>query len=302
MKAGLDVGASVRQRLLNRARNEGRAFQEVLQYFAMERFLYRLASSPHADRFILKGALLLTAWKAPLSRPTMDIDFAGKSSNRLEHVRQIVADVCGTAVANDGVVFAADAIEVSRIKEDAQYEGVRVRFHAVIARARVPMQLDIGFDDVITPAPVPLEYPVLLDFPAPTLHAYPKETVVAEKLEALTTLGLLNSRMKDYYDLVLLSRLYAFDGKVLANAVAATFGHRGTAIEAEPAGLTAAFYRDPAKVTQWRAFLKRSHLTDTAASLEETVRDLRTFAMPVLASAVSGFAKVWPPGGPWADR
>lgn len=301
MKAGVDAGASVRQRLLNRSRSEGRAFQELLQYFAMERFLYRLASSPYADRFILKGALLLAAWKAPLSRPTMDIDFAGKTSNALEHVRQMVADVCAIAVPNDGVVFAADAIQASRITEDAQYEGVRVRFHASIGGARVPMQLDIGFDDVITPAPVRLEYPGLLEFPSATLHAYPKETVIAEKLEAMTTLGLLNSRMKDYYDLALLSRLYAFDGKVLAEAVAATFAHRGTPVEAEPVGLTPAFYEETVKVTQWRAFLKRSRLTvDETGDLGEVVRQLRAFAMPVLAAAGAGrFAGRWQSGGPW---
>jgi predicted nucleotidyltransferase component of viral defense system len=251
----------------------------------MERFLYRLANSPYADRFILKGALLMTAWKAPMSRPTMDIDFAGRTGNALDHVRQMVADVCATAVPSDGVVFAANAIEASRIKEDAQYEGVRVRFHAVISGARVPMQLDIGFDDVITPGPVRLAYPALLEFPSATLQAYPKETVIAEKLEAMTTLGLLNSRMKDYYDLVLLSRLYAFDGKLLAEAVAATFAHRGTAVEREPAGMTAAFYEAAEKVTQWRAFLKRSRLTGGIGNLDEAVRELRVFAMPLLAVA-----------------
>ena len=149
------------------------------------------------------GALLLTAWRAPLSRPTMDIDLAGRTSNELDHIAELVRSVCETVTEPDGIEFIAASIEVSRIKEDADYEGVRVRFHATLARARIPMQIDIGFGDVIVPAPKELEYPTLLDFPAPVLSTYPRETVVAEKLEALTKLGLLNSRLKDYYDLAL---------------------------------------------------------------------------------------------------
>jgi hypothetical protein len=195
----------VRQRLLNQSRAQNRPFQELLQYFAMERFLYRLAKSPHADRFILKGALLLTAWRAPVSRPTMDIDLAGRTDNRPDHIKAVVSAVCAVIVDPDGIEFNRDSIEVSRIKEDADYEGIRVQFRATLARARVPMQLDIGFGDVVTPGPTEVAYPTMLDFPAPVLRAYPKETVIAEKLEALTALGLLNSRMKDYYDLALLS-------------------------------------------------------------------------------------------------
>lgn len=152
----------------------------------MERLLFRLSKSPSSDRFILKGALLLTAWRAPQSRPTMDIDLAGKTSNELGHIEELVGAVCEVVAEPDGVAFNRASIEVSRIKEDADYEGVRVRFHATLAKARIPMQIDIGFGDVIVPGPTEVEYPTLLDFPAPTLWAYPKETVIAEKLEALT--------------------------------------------------------------------------------------------------------------------
>ena len=140
----------------------------------------------------------------------MDIDLAGRTNNQLDHIKEVVSAVCDLAVDPDGIEFNRDSIELSRIKEDADYEGVRVQFHAILARARIPMQLDIGFGDVITPEPTEIEYPTILDFPAPVLRAYPKETFVAEKLEALTTLGLLNSRIKDYYDLALLSRMYPF--------------------------------------------------------------------------------------------
>lgn len=205
--SGRDIGASVRQRLLNRARAEGRPFQELLQYFAMERFLYRLAKSAFADLFVLKGALLLTAWKAPVTRPTINIDLAGKTSNELDHIRSVISELCESTTEADGLEFDPASIEVQRIQEDAEYEGVRVRFQGMLARARIPIQIDIGFGDVIVPKPVDVEYPAMLEFPPPVLRCYPKETVVAEKLEALTVLGMLNSRIKDYYDMALLARL-----------------------------------------------------------------------------------------------
>jgi predicted nucleotidyltransferase component of viral defense system len=299
--SGRDVGASVRQRLLNQSRAQGRPFQELLQYFAMERFLYRLSQSPFSDRFVLKGALLLTAWRAPLSRPTMDIDLAGRMSNELDHIADFVGTVCEVVTEPDGIEFNRDSIEVSRIKEDANYEGVRVRFFATLAKARIPMQIDIGFGDVVVPAPTKIEYPTLLDFPAPVLQAYPKETVIAEKLEALTALGVLNSRMKDYYDLALLPRLYSFEGECLIEAIIATFRHRGTRIEAEPIGLTEAFYADPARAVQWRAFVRRNRFTETSGDLEQLVGEIRQFAFPILNAAASEkpLNARRKPGGPW---
>ena len=299
--SGRDIGASVRQRLLNKSRTQGRPFQELLQYFAMERFLYRLAKSPYSDRFVLKGALLLTAWRAPQSRPTMDIDLEGRVNNRLDHIKEVVATVCEVDVDPDGIAFNRTSIEASRIKEDADYEGVRVQFHATLARARIPMQLDIGFGDVITPEPTDIEYPSLLDFPAPVLRAYPKETVVAEKLEALTALGLLNSRMKDFYDLALLSRMYPFEGERLLKAISATFRHRGTTIEVEPIGLTQAYCDDPARAIQWRAFVRRSRFGPEAGELTRLVGEVRPFALPVLSAAAAGnpFGLRWKPSGPW---
>jgi predicted nucleotidyltransferase component of viral defense system len=296
-----DLSASVRQRLLNQSREQNRPFQELLQYFAMERFLYRLANSPYADRFILKGALLLTAWHAPLSRPTMDIDLAGRTNNQLDHIREIVSAVCEVSVTADGIEFNRASIEASRIKEDADYEGVRVKFNATLASARIPMQLDIGFGDVITPEPTEIEYPPLLDFPAPFLQAYPKETVIAEKLEALTALGMLNSRMKDYYDIALLSRMYSFEGQLLAEAISATFHHRGTSIEAEPIGLTQAYCDDAARTLQWRAFVRRSRFVEEAGDLTRLVNEIRHFVLPVLFSvaARTQFATRWMPGGAW---
>jgi predicted nucleotidyltransferase component of viral defense system len=298
-----DLGASVRQRLLNQARAQERPFQELLQYYVMERFLYRLSRSRHAEKFILKGALLLTAWRAPLSRSTMDIDLLGRTSNELEHIRVLFAQLCDVESEPDGIEFDSKSVKVARIKEDADYEGVRVRFQAILARARVPMQIDIGFGDVIVPRASEIEYPTLLDFSAPVLMAYPKETVIAEKLEALTALATLNSRMKDFFDLWALSRLYAFDGSTLLKAIKATFEHRATAIEARPVGLEDKFANDRAKSAQWTAFLRRSRLTSAPTSFADTIRMIRGFAhSPLFAgSSDDEFEQTWNPGGPWSS-
>jgi hypothetical protein len=228
----------------------------------------------------------------------MDIDLAGRTYNRPDHIKAIVSAVCAAVVDPDGIEFNRDSIAVSRIKEDADYEDVRGQFHATLANARIPMQLDIGFGDVITPTEV--SYPTILDFPPPVLRAYPKETVVAEKLEALTALGLLNSRMKDFYDLALLSRMYPFDGEPLARAIVATFRHRRTTIEAKPIGLTKAYCDDPARVLQWRAFVRRSRFGETEHDLMHLVNEIRPFLLPVLSkiAADSLFNAHWKPGGP----
>ena len=208
-----NIGASVRQRLLNKARETGRPFSELLQYFAMERFLYRLSKSEYADKFVLKGALMLTAWNAPLLRPTMDIDLLGRIGNDIGAMAAIVREICaGRVEPDDGLVFDAATVQGERIAEAAEYEGVRIRFRATLDAARIQMQLDIGFGDIVVPAAVPTIYPTILDLPAPHLLAYSRETAIAEKFEAMVKLGELNSRMKDFFDIWLLSRSFDFDG------------------------------------------------------------------------------------------
>jgi predicted nucleotidyltransferase component of viral defense system len=231
----------------------------------------------------------------------MDIDLAGRTNNQLDHIADIIGNVCEVVVEPDGLEFNRASIEASRIKEDADYEGVRVRFHATLAKARIPMQIDMGFGDVIVPGPTEVQYPTMLDFPAPVLQAYPRETVIAEKLEALTKLGVLNSRLKDYYDLAILPRMYSFEGEKLINAVVATFRHRGTRIEAEPIGLTDAFYADPTRMIQWRAFVRRSRFIEQSGDLERLVSEVRAFAFPFLSAAASetSFNARWQAGGPW---
>lgn len=299
-----NVAASIRQRLLNYAHETGRPFQEVLQYFAMERFLYRLSRSPHADKFVLKGALMFTAWGAPPARPTKDIDFLARMNNSVEAIAAVMREVCRQDVEPDGLVFAADELTGSVIKEDADYEGVRVVFPARLENARVQMQLDLGFGDVMTPGPAPTEYPTILDLPAPHLNGYSRETVVAEKFEAMVKLDLLNSRMKDFFDIWTLSRQYPFEGPLLASAIARTFEHRGTPITSMPTALTPTFAADPGKAAQWGGFLRKLRLTPQPPELGRIITELADFLGPVVEAIEQQrpFNESWVPGGPWKSR
>jgi len=278
-----NMGASVRQRLLNYAKANGRPFAEVLQYYAMERFLYRLSMSPHVEAFTLKGALLLTAWQAPISRPTMDIDLLGRTDNAVEAIVALMREVSQAEVTDDGIVFDPSSFAGEVIREDADYAGVRTTFVGRVDSARVHMQIDIGFGDVMTPGPETLTYPTILDFPAPTLSGYSRETVVAEKLQALVQLRMLNTRMKDYFDLWLLTRQPELSREVLVEAIKRTFANRGMELDLEPVGLSSAFGNDPAKQMQWSAFVKRSRLTEAPAKLSEVVEELRLFFAPILS-------------------
>ena len=200
-----DVAASVRQRLLNIAKETNRPFDELLQYFAMERFLYRVGQSKYRDKVILKGALMFAVWNAPRSRATRDIDFLGKIESKLDKLAKLVQDVCDVEVEDDGMTFNSKSIKVERIKEDADYEGVRARFMGRLGQPKVFMQIDFGFGDAVFPKPLDVDYPSLLGMPRPQLKGYPRETVIAEKFQAMVDLGMLNSRMKDFYDIWLLA-------------------------------------------------------------------------------------------------
>lgn len=296
-----NLPASVRQRLTNKAKETDRPFQEVLQYFAMERFLYRLSRSRHADRFVLKGALMFTAWGAPASRPTKDIDLLARMDNAVGAVTAVMAEVCGETVDADGLVFDVGSVAGQAIKEDADYSGVRVTFLVTLQTARVSMQIDVGFGDVVTPTATMTDYPVLLDFAAPHLLGYPRETVVAEKFEAMTKLGLLNSRMKDFYDLWLLSRQFDFDGPTLATAVRRTFENRKTAVTSLPTALTPTFGGDTGKQAQWQGFVRKSKLSDAPAALQAAVDALVPFLSPVAGAVERGspFDARWVAPGPW---
>jgi hypothetical protein len=267
----------------------------------MERFLYRLAQSSHAEKFVLKGALMFVAWRAPATRPTMDIDLLGHTDNSVENLVSVFRDVCSHPVEDDGLVFHADGVEGKRIKEDADYEGVRVTFQGNLQNAVIHMQIDVGFGDVVVPSAVLTEYPVMLDFQPPKLYGYTRESAVAEKFEAMVKLGLLNSRMKDFYDLWLLSRQFDFDGPLLADAVTKTFERRGTEINVQPLALTKTFADDESKAAQWRAFIRKSRLQDAPKNLAQVVEVLAPFLIPV-ATSISDrqpFNCQWKSPGPW---
>jgi predicted nucleotidyltransferase component of viral defense system len=296
-----DVGTSVRARLLRLAKDRGDDFQLVLTRYANERLLFRLASSNHASGFILKGAALFTVWTGKPHRATRDLDFLGFGDPGVARVREIFTDLLSLEVADDGVRFDLGSLTVGLIREDQEYGGVRAEFIARVTNAQVRLQVDVGFGDAITPEATVVEFPVLLDFPAPRLRAYPKETVVAEKLDAMVQLGLANSRMKDFYDVAVLARDFDFDGDLLVRAIKATFERRKTPLpDATPVALTAAFEEDPTKKTQWAGFVRKAGVRD-AGSLAETVAAVAAFSEPLLMGAARGtFAgKHWRPGGPW---
>ena len=297
-----DVAASVRQRLLNKAHADNRPFNELLQYYAMERFLFRLGVSEHAVKFVLKGALLFTAWRAPASRPTADIDLLGRTSNAVDAIVGIVADVCTVEVEPDGLVFDTRSIAAERIAEDADYQGIRVRFRGNLGTARIALQLDIGFGDIIVPRAQQVTYPTLLDMSPPRIRCYSRETTVAEKFEAMTKLGILNSRMKDFYDIWFLARLYEFDGRVLATAMIKTFAHRDTPIDPATVAFSEAFARDATKQAQWKAFVRKTVLDDVPTELAEVITCVRNFLQPVAEASAAGesFDKIWRPPGPWS--
>ena len=218
-----NVAASVRARLHNVARANRASFERMLTRYALERLLFRLSVSPHRERFVLKGAMLYAAWLEDPFRTTRDLDLLAFGGRETERIVTIFGEICAHAVEDDGLIFDTERIAAEPIRDDRAYGGLRLRTVARLAAAVIPLQIDIGFGDVVTPGPLELEYPVLLDQPVPMLNAYPRETVAAEKFEAIVVLDLANSRMKDFYDLLAMSRLFAFEGATLAAAIRATF-------------------------------------------------------------------------------
>ncbi|MXY70876.1 MAG: nucleotidyl transferase AbiEii/AbiGii toxin family protein [Acidobacteriia bacterium] len=299
MKSTRNLPASVRQRLLNRARSSRRPCSEFLQYFAMERFLYRLSRSKHSDRFILKGALMLQVWRSSEVRPTMDIDLLGKTDNEETGIVAQIRDILCVDVQPDGLTFDPASIRNDRISGDAECEGIRIRFQGALGTARVHMQTDIGFGDAVFPEPEAADLPAMLDFPAPRMLCYSRESTVAEKLEAMVKLGILNSRMKDFYDIWLLSRQFDFGGPDLSHAVRLTFERRGTALPAVIEAFTESFADD--KQVQWSAFRNRLQQEHVPVSFAVVIAAIDEFPSPVVAGLVSGDPRPtqWTASGPW---
>ena len=299
-----NAAASVRQRLLNHAHAEGRPFDLVLTRYGIERLLYRLSLSPHRNDFVLKGAMLFQAWTEAPTRPTRDLDLLGRGDESIAHLSSVFREICAhAAVPDDGLVFDTDSVRGDEIRENQNYGGVRLALMAHLAGARIPLQIDIGFGDVVTAGPVEIEFPTLLDLPAPVLSAYSRESVVSEKFQALVDLGIANTRMKDFFDLYVLSDRFPFDGSALAEAIGATFGRRRTALpDGIPTGLSDEFAGDSAKQAQWSAFVSKGTLEGAPRVLEPVILRLRQFLLPPTRGLRDGasFAHAWPPGGPWS--
>ena len=299
-----DIGASVRARLLDLARKRSEDFQLVLTRYANERLLFRLASSRHAQHFVLKGAALFTLWTGKPHRATRDLDLLGFGDPSETHVRAVFAEVLALEVPDDGVHFDLESLTVGLIRAEQEYGGVRLELVARITKAQFRLQVDVGFGDAITPEAEVVEFPPLLDFPAPRLRAYPRETVVAEKLEAMVQLGMANSRMKDFYDVEVLARSFDFDGAVLAEALRATFARRKTPLPTStPVALTAAFAEDATKKTQWSGFVRKAGVRD-AGTLAETIAAVRAFVEAPLAAAANATTPpgTWRANNAWVDE
>jgi len=299
-----NLAASVRQRLVNIAKEREEEFQYVLIRYGTERLLYRLSQSEHADVFILKGAALFQIWTNQPHRPTRDVDILGHGAPTLDRFERLLRDVCTTEVEDDGLLFDGNSIVVEQIKEEDEYQGIRLRLVASLQNARISLQIDVGFGDAITPGTEDVVYPTLLEFPPPKIKAYPRETVVAEKFQAMVKLGIANSRMKDYYDLWILAKQFDFDGTQVTKAIKATFERRRTELPSSmPLALTDEFAEDERKQTQWKAFCRKGRLAVPGLKLKTVTELLAAFLMPPTKAAHASydFAQRWAAGGPWQN-
>lgn len=298
-----DLPASVHRRLLNISREEERPFNELLQYYAMERFLYRMSKSAYSKKFILKGAMILVAWSTAPSRLTSDLDLLGQLPNNSDDILSIMKEVCEVEVEPDGVMFDTENITIEPIAEIADYPGVRVKIMGNLGSAMLNVQVDIGFDDVVVPKPDSLTYPVLLDMPAPRLRGYSRESLIAEKLESIVRFGILNSRIKDFYDIWQLSRVYGFDGNILQKAVDSTFSNRHKDISSRTTEIFHTYPGGENKEKQWEAFLEKNRLETLGENLKEVCDSIRSFVEPVILAIYDEreFNGFWPPGGPWKN-
>jgi len=292
---------SIRHRLRNELRARGEDVTLGLPRYAVERFLYRLGRSRHRERFVLKGATLFAIWGTAY-RPTRDIDFTGYGSPAPQDVIGAFRDICDTPDEVDPLVFDTATITAEPIRDGSEYDGLRIRIRARLGGSDILLQVDVGFGNAIVPGPEEREYRTILGDPPPRILAYPPESVVAEKLHAMVTLGERNSRYKDFYDLYAMAGAFRFDRSTLVRAVRATFERRATPVEAAlPAALAAPFYSDSSRATQWRAYVGRNALTDAPADFDQVGERLGTFLQPIWADLHSDGAPSgdWPSGGPW---
>ncbi|MEW6737692.1 MAG: nucleotidyl transferase AbiEii/AbiGii toxin family protein [Acidobacteriota bacterium] len=299
-----DLAASVRARLLQYSKNTGRSFNEILLYYSIERFLFRLSCSKYRERLILKGGLLIQILQGQHGRTTKDIDLLGRLDNSLENIKTIIRECVTLEVPNDGIVFIADSIRTEEIAKDSEYQGVRVNLNWTLGQIKQTLKLDIGFGDAVVPQPTWIDYPEMLNFGKPRILGYSSESVIAEKFQAMIELDITNSRLKDFFDIWSLSQTQAFDGMILSKAIRTTFERRTTAIPIElPVALTEEFANNPQKQRQWKSFLNQLGLT-TQEELSQIISMLGNFLIPVCQALISGraFDQYWPAAGPWQAK
>ncbi|MBT5218915.1 MAG: nucleotidyl transferase AbiEii/AbiGii toxin family protein [Woeseia sp.] len=271
--------ASVRQRLLNIAREQDRVFEVVLVTYGLERLIYRLSISAHRDSFVLKGGMLVTLWIGDENRVTRDADFLGFGDASEDHLISVFSQIMRQP-ADDGLVYDIDRLTAEAIREAQQYGGIRLKTVANLGKTQIPVAIDIGFGDAMTTPDYTIEYPTLLDMPVASVRAYSPATVVAEKFHALVSLGLVNSRMKDYFDLWAILNILSIEASEIDAAMRATFERRETDVPAAtPVGLTRQFSTDRLKVQQWSAYTASIGLEDL--SLENATGLIRAILGPV---------------------
>jgi predicted nucleotidyltransferase component of viral defense system len=299
----LDLAASVRDRLLQRAHRVGEDFQLTLQRYAVERLLFRLSRSEDHDNFVLKGAMLYAVWGGEVYRPTRDLDLLGYGVSAAESLAERFRALCIVTVPEDGLNFLPETVQAETIRELSEHGGVRVRLEARLAAARIRLQVDVGFGDVVMPAPEETTFPTLLEGPAPRILAYTRESVVAEKLHAVVWLGDANTRLKDFYDLFAFSAAFSFESGALARAIDATFRQRQTPLP-EILPLQETFFADQRRGGQWRAYLSRNGLRtapETFTVVGEALRDFLSQPYDALLRGIE-LPTAWSPGGPWVRK
>lgn len=300
-----NIEGSVRAKLDNKRKELNIPFLEILRTYGMERFLYRLSKAAFVKDFILKGALLFTAWDVKERRTTLDIDLLAHYSNQISAIEKAVKEICIVDVMPDGLRFDADSVIGAKIKEDADYEGVRVKFTGFLGKSRIPMQIDFGFGDITYPLPKMINYPVILDFPAPRLKGYAPETVVSEKFEAMIQLGALSSRMKDFYDIWLLMRRFDFDGASLAESLKRTFAHRKTLFPQGKSLFAEEIYDEKSdRQMLWKAFLSKGNIKHAPEKLSTLAKGIEEFLIKPLdaINKGQGFKGEWKAPGPWEGK
>lgn len=294
-----NIPASIHRRLLNLAHEGSRPFNELVQYYAIERFLYRFSQTPHAEHFVLKGAQMLRVWAERLTRPTMDIDMMGRAENSIDNLVRIVRDCLEVECENDGITFDAESIRADEIIKDSKYHGVRVIVRGTIGTIQLRVQIDFGFGDKVVPGPTWVELSDTLNMGVPRLLGYSPESSIAEKFQAMVSLDIINTRIKDFYDIWTLSHERSFNGEILKKAIIATFERRKTELPKEiPLALSDAFSQEPDKEKLWRAFLRKGRLSAEGKSLAEVVKELEHFLMPPTLAAANkhDFTLTWSDG------